>query len=138
MPTIFTRIINGEIPCYKIAENETCFAFLDINPVSKGHTLVVPKVETDYLFNLKDEELSELIAFAKPIAKAIDKAFGTIRTGVIVEGMLVPHAHIHLIPIYSDSQKFSLGQPKIDFTKEEMIEIASAIRNELSKWEYLC
>jgi len=118
MPTIFTRIINGEIPCYKIAENETCFAFLDINPVSKGHTLVVPKVETDYLFNLKDEELSELIAFAKPIAKAIDKAFGTIRTGVIVEGMLVPHAHIHLIPIYSDSQKFSLGQPKIDFTKE--------------------
>jgi len=133
MPTIFTRIINGEIPCYKIAENETCFAFLDINPVSKGHTLVVPKVETDYLFNLKDEELSELIAFAKPIAKAIDKAFGTIRTGVIVEGMLVPHAHIHLIPIYSDSQKFSLGQPKIDFTKEEMIEIASAIRNELSK-----
>lgn len=133
MPTIFTRIINGEIPCYKIEENESCFAFLDINPVSKGHTLVVPKVETDYLFDLKDEELAELLAFAKPIAKAIDKAFGTIRTGVIVEGMLVPHAHVHLVPIYAETQKFTLGQPKIDFTKEEMSEIARAIRNELNK-----
>ena len=133
MPTIFTRIINGEIPCYKIAENESCFAFLDINPVSKGHTLVVPKVETDYLFDLNDEELAELLAFAKPIAKAIDKAFGTLRTGVIVEGMLVPHAHIHLVPIYSETQKFTLGQPKIDFTKEEMSKIASKIRNELNK-----
>jgi histidine triad (HIT) family protein len=133
MPTIFTRIINGEIPCYKIAENESCFAFLDINPVSKGHTLVVPKVETDYLFDLNDEELAELLAFAKPIAKAIDKAFGTLRTGVIVEGMLVPHAHIHLVPIYAETQKFTLGQPKIDFTKEEMSKIASKIRNELNK-----
>jgi len=133
MPTIFTRIINGEIPCYKIAENESCFAFLDINPVSKGHTLVVPKIETDYLFDLKDEELAELLAFAKPIAKAIDQAFGTLRTGVIVEGMLVPHAHIHLVPIYTETQKFTLGQPKIDFTIEEMSKIASKIRNELSK-----
>ena len=133
MPTIFTRIINGEIPCYKIAENESCFAFLDINPVSKGHTLVVPKVETDYLFDLNDEELAELLAFAKPIAKAIDKAFGTLRTGVIVEGMLVPHAHILLVPIYAETQKFTLGQPKIDFTKEEMSKIASKIRNELNK-----
>ena len=133
MPTIFTRIINGEIPCYKIAENESCFAFLDINPVSKGHTLVVPKVETDYIFDLNDEELAELLAFAKPIAKAIDKAFGTLRTGVIVEGMLVPHAHIHLVPIYAETQKFTLGQPKIDFTKEEMSKIASKIRNELNK-----
>jgi len=133
MPTIFTRIINGEIPCYKIAENETCFAFLDINPVSKGHTLVVPKIETDYFFDLKDEELAKLLAFAKPIAKAIDKAFGTLRTGVIVEGMLVPHVHIHLVPIYAETQKFTLGQPKVDFTKEEMSEISRAIRNELSK-----
>jgi histidine triad (HIT) family protein len=132
MPTIFTRIIQGEIPCYKIAENESCFAFLDINPVAKGHTLIVPKVETDYVFDLTDSQLADLMAFAKPIAKAIDNAFGTIRTGVIVEGMLVPHAHIHLVPIYSDTQRFTLGQPKVEFTKEEMIKIAQAIKTELS------
>lgn len=132
MPSIFTRIINGEIPCFKIAENEYCFAFLDINPVAKGHTLVVPKKETDYLFDLDNQTLSELITFAKPIAQAIDRAFGTVRTGLIVEGMLVPHAHIHLVPIYSDTVHFSLGQSKKEYSKEEMMSIAAQIREQLA------
>lgn len=132
MASIFTKIIRGEIPSYKIAENEDCYAFLDINPVAKGHTLVVPKVEVDYLFDLDDATLHQLMSFAKPIAKAIDRAFGTIRTGVIVEGLLVPHAHIHLIPIYTESQIVALGRHKEEFSKEEMLAIAESIRKELN------
>ncbi|MEX0772957.1 MAG: HIT family protein, partial [Balneolales bacterium] len=108
MSTIFTRIIDGEIPSYKIAEDEHHFAFLDASPSSKGHTLVVPKIEIDYIFDVPDERLKGLITFAKPIAHAIDQASGAIRTGIIVEGMEVPHAHIHLIPIYEKNQVFSL------------------------------
>jgi histidine triad (HIT) family protein len=108
MATIFTRIIRGEIPCYKVAENESHIAFLDINPIAKGHTLVVPKRETDYLFDLSDELLSDTVVFAKKVAHAIDLALSPIRTGVIVEGLEVPHAHIHLIPIYSEAQNVSL------------------------------
>lgn len=130
MASIFTRIIRGELPCYKIAEDEHHFAFLDINPASKGHTLVIPKEETDYIFDLTDERLQRLMVFAKPIAQALDKALGCIRTGVVVEGMEVPHAHIHLIPIYSSSQAFSLGK-KVVLNKEEMELLAQKIRQEL-------
>lgn len=129
--SIFTKIINGEIPCYKIAEDEYHFAFLDINPAAKGHTLVIPKEETDYIFDLDDKRLQSLIRFAKPIARALDKAFSPLRTGLIVEGLEVPHAHIHLIPVYKKTQDFSLGK-KTDFSKEEMEEIAEAIRKELA------
>ena len=126
MASIFTKIIKGEIPCYKIAEDEHHFAFLDINPIAEGHTLVVPKKETDYLFDLEDEVLAGLTSFAKKVAHAIDDALGTIRTGVIVEGLEVPHAHIHLIPIYYEGQPVSLGR-KTEVSKERMAELAELI-----------
>lgn len=102
MATIFSRIIKGEIPCYKIAENDKFFAFLDINPVMKGHTLVVPKKENDYIFSIGDEELGEMMVFAKKVACAIEKAVPCKRIGVAVIGLEVPHAHIHLIPITNE------------------------------------
>ena len=126
MASIFTKIINGDIPSYKIAENDHYYSFLDINPIAEGHTLVVPKKEVDYLFDLEDELLHGLIGFSKVIAKAIDQSLGTIRTGIIVEGMEVPHAHIHLIPIYYEGQPVSLGR-KVDIDKNRMEEIAKLI-----------
>lgn len=126
MASIFSKIIQGHIPCYKVAESEHFFAFLDINPVAKGHTLVVPKSETDYLFDVQDEILAGMLPFAKKVAKAIDEVTGCIRTGVIVEGLEVPHAHIHLIPMYPDRSGFSLSG-KMDMTSEEMSRIAQAI-----------
>lgn len=127
MASIFTKIIRGEIPCYKIAEDDHYFSFLDINPVSEGHTLVVPKIEVDYIFDLDSESLAGLTAFSKKVALGIDKALGTIRTGIIVEGMEVPHAHIHLIPIYYEGQPMSLGR-KTEISKEKMQEVAKLIR----------
>lgn len=126
MASIFTKIIHGEIPCYKIAEDEHYFAFLDINPIAEGHTLVVPKKEVDYVFDLEDEVLSGLISFSKKVALAIDEALGTIRTGVIVEGMEVPHAHVHLVPIYYEGQPVSLGR-KTEVSKERMEDLAQLI-----------
>ncbi|MEQ9091504.1 MAG: HIT domain-containing protein [Balneola sp.] len=126
MASIFSKIINGEIPCYKIAENEDYFSFLDINPIAEGHTLVIPKMEIDYVFDLPDETLHGLIGFSKKIAQAIDSSLGTIRTGVIVEGLEVPHAHIHLIPIYFEGQPVSLGR-KSEIQESRMKEIASLI-----------
>ena len=126
MASIFTKIIHGEIPCYKIAEDEHYFAFLDINPIAEGHTLVVPKKEVDYVFDLEEEVLSGLMSFSKKVALAIDEALGTIRTGVIVEGMEVPHAHIHLVPIYYEGQPVSLGR-KTEVSKERMQELAQLI-----------
>jgi len=131
MATIFTKICNGDIPCYKIAETDRFFSFLDIRPISKGHTLVIPKKETDYLFDLPDDLLGDMVVFAKSVARAIDRALSPIRTGVIVEGLEVPHAHIHLVPIYDEKQKVALGN-NIDVSKEEMEELAGKIRNE---WE---
>lgn len=130
MPTIFTKIINGDIPSYTIAENEHYYAFLDIHPAAKGHTLVVPKLEVDYVFDLPAEVLGGLIQFAQPIALALDAAFQPVRTGVIVEGLEVPHAHIHLIPMYPNRSGFSLGK-KVSFSSEEMEAIAAAIRAKL-------
>lgn len=129
MASIFTRIINGEIPCYKVAEDENYFAFLDISPLAKGHTLVVPKQETDYLFDLDDSLYTGLNLFAKRVALAIDKAVPCKRVGVAVIGLEVPHAHIHLIPLHNDAINFS--NPKLKLEKEEFEAIAAAIRSNL-------
>ncbi|VBB48117.1 Histidine triad (HIT) protein [uncultured Paludibacter sp.] len=129
--TIFSKIIAGEIPCYKIAEDERYFAFLDINPMSKGHTLVVPKLEEDYIFNLDDETYKGLALFAKKVAAGIEKAVSCKRVGMMVIGLEVPHAHIHLIPIQKEGD-MSLANPKLKLTPEEMTEIASEIRKNIS------
>jgi histidine triad (HIT) family protein len=126
MASIFSRIIAGEIPCYKIAETEDFFAFLDINPLAKGHTLVVPKAEVDYIFDLDDNILSGLHVFAKKVAKAIEQVVPCERIGVAVIGLEVPHAHVHLIPINS-IKDIDFSQPKLAFTKEEFEQIQSAI-----------
>ena len=128
--TIFSRIINGEIPCYKIAENENCFAFLDINPMVKGHTLVIPKREVDYLFDLTDQELADLQLFAKKIAMAQKKAIPCLRVGQAVLGLEVPHAHIHLIPMQSEKD-MSFSNPKLKLTNEEFVQIAESIKSML-------
>lgn len=124
--TIFSRIIAGEIPCYKIAENDRYFAFLDINPMTAGHTLVVPKVEEDYIFKLDDETLSGMIVFAKNVALAIEKAVPCVRVGVAVLGMEVPHAHIHLVPLMKETD-MDFRKPKLKLTAEEMKNIARKI-----------
>jgi len=131
MPSIFTRIINGEIPCYKIAESDKYLAFLDINPVSKGHTLVVPKQEIDYIFDLEDDTLAGLHAFAKQVARAIDIAIPCERVTVAVVGLEVPHAHVHLIPIQS-MRDFTFANPKLQLSKEEFESIAKQIRDALN------
>jgi len=126
MATIFTKIINGEIPCHKIAEDNSHIAFLDINPIAEGHTLVVPKKEIDYIFDLPDDLLGETMHFAKKIAAGLDKALHPIRTGVIIEGLEVPHAHIHLVPIYKETQEVSLKR-KVEISENRMKELAELI-----------
>jgi len=106
MPTLFTRIINGEIPCYKIAENEQFIAFLDIRPIAEGHTLVVPKKEIDYIFDHDDQTLADMMIFAKKIAKAIEKAIPCLRVGLAVIGLEIPHTHLHLIPLHQSHIDF--------------------------------
>ncbi len=130
MATIFTKIIRGEIPSYKIAETETHIAFLDINPIAEGHTLVVPKQEVDYIFDLDDNLLAETILYAKKIASGIDRALSPLRTGIIVEGLEVPHAHVHLVPIYKESQKFALGN-SIEIDENKMEKLAKLISDEV-------
>jgi histidine triad (HIT) family protein len=126
MSTIFTRIINGEIPCYKVAENGRYFAFLDINPLKAGHTLVVPKKEIDYLFDLEDNDLEGIMVFSKKVAAAIKKAYPCNRIGVAVLGLEVPHAHIHLVPMDS-MEDVNFRNPKLKFSAEEFREIAANI-----------
>ena len=116
--TIFSRIINGEIPSYKIKENERFYAFLDIAPLVKGHTLVIPKVEVDKLFDLDDEFLAEMLLFAKPIARAIEKTFVCNRCGISVVGLEVPHAHMHLVPINS-ADDLNFNRKKLKLPPEE-------------------
>ncbi len=125
--TIFSRIIAGEIPCYKVAEDDRFFAFLDINPMSKGHTLVVPKQETDYLLDLDDNMLADMMVFAKKVAASLQKHMDCVRVGVAVIGLEVPHAHIHLIPIKSESD-MNFRNPKLKLSPDEMKEIAQAVR----------
>ena len=124
--TIFSKIISGEIPSYKIAENDRFFAFLDIFPLQKGHTLVVPKTEVDKLFDLPDEYLAEMLLFAKPIAKAIEKSFNCNRCGIEVVGLEVPHAHLHLIPINS-SNDLNFTQHKSKATDESLKKVQEKI-----------
>lgn len=126
MATIFSRIVNGEIPCYKIAENERFFAFMDINPVAVGHTLVIPKREDDYIFNLDDEELGAMMVFAKKVAKAIEKAVPCKRIGVAVIGLEVPHAHIHLIPITREGD-MDFKKEHVHMSEEEFREVQKRI-----------
>ena len=129
--TIFTRIINGEIPSYKIAENDKFYAFLDINPLQKGHTLVVPKLaepEADYIFDLEDDILSEMLVFSKQVAKGIKAVTGCKRVGVAVIGLEVPHVHMHLIPINREGD-MSFANPKMSLPADEMAEIANSIAN---------
>ena len=126
MPSIFSRIIAGEIPSYRIHENERFYAFLDINPLAKGHTLVVPKVETDYLFDLEDNLLGDMMVFAKEVALAIDQTMDCKRVGVAVLGLEVPHAHIHLVPI-NGLHDIEFSRPKLQLSVEEFVIIAEKI-----------
>lgn len=128
MPNIFTKIINGEIPCHKVAEVDKYLAFLDINPLAKGHTLVIPKEEIDYLFDIEDDLYSGLMLFAKKVALAIEKVIDCERIGVAVVGLEVPHAHVHLIPINHISD-ISFAKPKLQFSNEELAETAQKIND---------
>ncbi len=130
MASIFTRIIEGEIPSYKIAESDCCYAFLDINPLTKGHTLVVPKQEIDYLFDLDNELYAELMLFARKIAPAIEKTVPCERIGMAVLGLEVPHAHIHLIPIRSITD-LDFSRPKLKLSESEFNSLAARIRANL-------
>lgn len=126
MASIFTRIINGEIPCYKVAEDDRYYAFLDISPMTKGHTLVVPKVEVDYLFDLDPQVLAGMTLFAQKVAKGIKAALPCNRVGVAVLGMEVPHAHIHLVPLDKESD-LDFRKEKLKFSPEEFQKIAKSI-----------
>ncbi len=126
MATIFSKIIAGEIPCYKVAENDNYFAFLDINPLAKGHTLVVPKCETDYIFDLDDQTLGGMVVFAKEVASKIKKMTGCKKVAMVVLGLEVPHAHIHLIPMNTESD-VDFRKEKLKLTPEEFSQIAAEL-----------
>lgn len=127
MASIFSKIVSGEIPCHKIAEDDNFLAFLDINPLKKGHTLVIPKKETDYIFDIDDSELGALMVFAKVVAKKMKKVLPCERIGVTVIGLEVPHAHVHLIPIFGIAD-MDFSKEKLSLETEEMQNIAKAIR----------
>ena len=125
--TIFTKIIKGEIPCYKIAEDDRFIAFLDVFPIKKGHTLVVPKAQIDYLFDLDDSLLSDLMIFSKKVAQKMERVISCERVGIAVIGLEVPHAHIHLVPLDTVGD-IDFSQPKLQLSAKEMTEIADSIR----------
>lgn len=131
MATIFTKIIKGEIPSFKIAEDDHYFAFLDINPLAKGHTLVIPKLENDYIFSMSDKDLAGLMIFAKTIALAIEKTVPCQKIGIAVLGLEVPHTHIHLVPI-NTVYDIDFSKPKLKFTQEEFSELADEISKKLN------
>jgi histidine triad (HIT) family protein len=126
MATIFTKIIEGDIPCHKVAETDEHIVFLDINPIAEGHTLVVPKKEIDYFFDLPDELMQSTMDLSRTIARAIDEALNPLRTGVIVQGLEVPHAHVHLIPLYKTNQVMALGH-NVSVSEERMLELKDQI-----------
>ena len=132
MASIFSMIIAGEIPSYKCAEDDRFYAFLDINPLAKGHTLVVPKREVDYIFDLEDEELAAMQVFAKKVALAIGRAIPCVKVGQAVLGLEVPHAHIHLVPMQSEGD-LNFAKPKLKLEAEEMQKIAASIFTEFSR-----
>lgn len=127
MASIFSRIVAGEIPCHKVAEDEEFFAFLDINPVATGHTLVIPKQEVDYIFDIDDPVLGRMMAFAKRVARAQEAAISCKRVGLAVMGLEVPHAHIHLIPIQKESDMY-FGGKKMEVTQDVLADTAAQIR----------
>ncbi|HMQ06137.1 MAG TPA: HIT family protein [Saprospiraceae bacterium] len=126
MVSLFTRIVQGEIPCYKVAETESCLAFLDINPLKKGHTLCIPKVEVDYIFDLDPDQYTDLMLFTKRVAKAIDQVITSERVGVAIIGFEVPHAHVHLVPL-DGIRDIDFSLPRLKFTTVEFLEIAHQI-----------
>jgi histidine triad (HIT) family protein len=128
MSTIFSKIISGEIPCYKVAENDTFLAFLDINPLQKGHVLVIPKIELDYIFDLDDSILGDLFIFSKVVAKKIKNAFPCEKIGVSVIGLEVPHAHIHLVPM-NKMNDMNFSNSKLNLSEDELRSCAESIRN---------
>jgi histidine triad (HIT) family protein len=130
MASIFTKIVNGEIPCFKVAETNDFLAFLDIRPLTKGHTLVIPKIEVDYIFDLDQTTFVGLHLFAKLVAEAIKNAVPCVRVGACVIGLEVPHAHVHLIP-FTNMEEMNFANPKLSFTNEEMAEIAQSIQAHL-------
>lgn len=132
MATIFTKIIRGDIPCHKVAETDEHIAFLDINPIAEGHTLVVPKQEVDYFFDLPDDLLHSTLGFSQNIAGAIDRSLNPLRTGVIIQGLEVPHAHVHLIPLYTHDQVMALGHT-VEISDERMKELAGKIGSEVNR-----
>lgn len=132
MPSIFTRIVSGEIPCYRVAEDDRFLAFLDISPLAKGHTLVIPKVEVDYLFAMEDELYRELFLFAKKTALAVERVVPCQRIGIAVLGLEVPHAHIHLVPI-NTVYDIDFRKPKLALSKEEFMELAGKISTEFNR-----
>lgn len=127
MSSIFSKIVAGEIPCYKIAEDDQFLAFLDINPLAKGHTLVIPKKETDYIFDIEDDELGKMIVFSRKVAIAIKKIIPCSRIGLTVIGLEVPHAHIHLIPI-NEMNDMNFASAKLKLNKSDFLSIAESIR----------
>lgn len=132
MSTVFSKIIAGEIPCHKIAESDKFIAFLDITPIREGHTLIVPKAEVNKLFDVPDDYMAEWLVFAKPIAKAIEKAFPCNRCGISVIGLEVPHAHMHLVPINS-ANDLNFTQPKMTVTQDNLAKTQEKIMNSLDK-----
>lgn len=126
MSSLFTRIINGEIPCYKLGENEHCFSFLDIQPLVKGHALVIPKQEIDYIFDVPDELLAEMMCFSKRMAIAIREIVPCVKVGMSVIGLEVPHAHIHLVPL-NHIHELNFSNPRCLFSKDEFVSLASEI-----------
>ncbi len=132
MPSIFSRIINGEIPAWKVAESERFLAFLDVNPLAKGHTLIVPKVETDYFFDLSDEEITSIMLFSKKVATALRSTLPCLRIGMSVIGLEVPHAHIHLVPLNSMGD-INFSNSRLNLSAEEMEAIAASIRSAYDK-----
>jgi histidine triad (HIT) family protein len=130
MSSIFSKIVKGEIPCYKIKESENCLAFLDVNPLQKGHTLVIPKKEVDYIFDIESELYKELWDLAKTVSQGIKQVVPCTKIGVAVVGLEVPHAHIHLIPIDSVAD-MNFARPKVSFTKDEFEQVAKQIREAL-------
>jgi histidine triad (HIT) family protein len=132
MPSIFSRIVNGEIPSWKVAESELFMAFLDVNPLAKGHTLIVPKVETDYFFDLSDEEITSIMLFSKKVASAMRSTLPCLRIGMSVIGLEVPHAHIHLVPL-NNMGDINFSSPRLNLSAEEMEAIAASISSAYAK-----
>ena len=132
MPSIFSRIINGEIPAWKVAESERFLAFLDVNPIAKGHTLIVPKIETDYFFDLSDEEITSIMLFSKKVASAMRSTLPCLRIGMSVIGLEVPHAHVHLVPL-NNMGDINFSNSRLNLSAEEMEAIAASIRSAYDK-----